>query len=75
MTAVIPDRQITEYLSEQKKQKQQRSSQEIKKEARKYLYVASTRIDSMTYQMHIQYGFEDTGLVDAGETVLKLKIS
>ena len=33
MTAVIPDRQITEYLSEQKKQKQQRSSQEIKKEA------------------------------------------
>jgi hypothetical protein len=30
MTAVIPDRQITEYLSEQK---QQRSSQEIKKEA------------------------------------------
>lgn len=31
MTAVIPDRQITEYLSEQKKQKQQRSSQEIKK--------------------------------------------
>ena len=33
MTAVIPDRQITEYLSVQKKQKQQRSSQEIKKEA------------------------------------------
>lgn len=47
----------------------------MQKEARKYLYVSSTRIDSMTYQMHIQYGFEDTGLVDAGETVLKLKIS
>ena len=29
MIAVIPDRQITEYLSEQKKQKQQRSSKEI----------------------------------------------
>ena len=47
----------------------------MQKEARKYLYVSSTRIDSMTYQMHIQYGFEDTGIVDAGETVLNLKIT
>ena len=46
----------------------------MQKEARKYLYVSSTRIDSMTYQMHIQYGFEDTGLVDDWESVLKLKL-
>ena len=47
--------------------------QKCKEEARKYLYVSSTRIDPMPYQMYINYGFVDTGLVDDGESVLKLK--
>lgn len=48
--------------------------QKCKEEGRKYLYVSSTRIDPMPYQMYINYGFEDTGLVDDGESVLRLKI-
>lgn len=46
-----------------------------KEENIRYLYVSSTRIDPMPYQMYIDYGFEDTGLVDDGENVLKFKIS
>lgn len=49
--------------------------QKCKEESIRYLYVSSTRIDPMPYQMYIDYGFEDTGLVDDGESVLKLKIS
>lgn len=48
--------------------------QKCREEGRKYLYVSSTRIDPMPYQMYIKYGFVDTGLVDDGESVLKLKI-
>ena len=48
--------------------------QKCKEEGRKYLYVSSTRNDPMPYQMYINYGFEDTGLVDDGESVLKLRI-
>ena len=47
--------------------------QKCKKEGRKYLYVSCVRIDPMPYQMYINYGFVDTGLVDDGESVLKLK--
>lgn len=48
--------------------------QKCKEEGRKYLYVSCVRIDPMPYQMYINYGFEDTGLVDDGESVLKLEI-
>ena len=47
--------------------------QKCKEEGRKHPYVSSTRIDPMPYQMYINYGFVDTGLVDDGESVLKLK--
>lgn len=40
----------------------------------RYLYVSSTKYDPMPYEMYIKYGFEDTGEVDDGEQVLKLKI-
>ena len=48
--------------------------QKCKEEGRKYLYVSSTSIDPMPYQMYINYGFEDIGLVDDIENELKLKI-
>ena len=48
--------------------------QKCKEKGRKYLYVSSTHVDPMPYQMYINYGVEDTGLVDDGESVLKLKI-
>lgn len=40
----------------------------------RYLYVSSTKYDPMPYEMYIKYGFVDTGEVDDGEQVLKLKI-
>lgn len=40
----------------------------------RYLYVSSTKYDPMPYEMYIKYGFVDTGKVDDGEQVLKLKI-
>lgn len=45
-----------------------------KEENINYLYVSSTKYDTMPYEMYIKYGFEDTGEVDDGEQVLKLKI-
>ena len=49
--------------------------QKCKEDGIRYLYVSCTRFDPMPYQMYIQYGFEDTGIVDEGESVLKLKIA
>ncbi|MCD8574680.1 MAG: GNAT family N-acetyltransferase [Erysipelotrichaceae bacterium] len=40
----------------------------------RYLYVSSTKYDPMPYEMYTKYGFVDTGEVDDGEQVLKLKI-
>lgn len=48
--------------------------QKCKEEERRYLYVSCTRIDPMPYEMYIKYGFIDTGKVEEGEQVLKLKI-
>lgn len=48
--------------------------QKCKEEERRYLYVSCTRMDPMPYEMYIKYGFIDTGKVEEGEQVLKLKI-
>ena len=45
-----------------------------KAEKIRYLYVSSTKYDPIPYEMYIKYGFVDTGEVDDGEQVLKLKI-
>ena len=46
----------------------------MQRRGQKYLYVSSTRIDPIPYQMQINYGFEDTELEDDKENELKLKI-